>query len=63
MHRTKATAADSVFASRELDKEMTRLGHKFFINLCHAESPFFPVMERFGYHKLYPMTMFLKKLP
>lgn len=63
MDRKHATASDSVFASKQLDKEMARLGHKFFVTLCHENSPFYPVMDRFGYTKLHPMTLFLKQLP
>jgi len=62
MDKQHAKANDSVFASRQLDQEMKRLGHKFFVTLCHENSPFYPVMDRFGYQKLHPMTLFLKQL-
>lgn len=56
------TAGDSMASIATMESLMDSAGHSSIIVPCNDQSPFFPLMERMGYTKLWPTVLFYKQL-
>lgn len=62
MDSHRANARDSILARRELEKLLEMHGFVRYIILVQETSPYFPRMEKLGYHYLGPAHAYEKQL-
>jgi hypothetical protein len=60
LHSKFVTPRESLILHRQLDSIVKSTGHNSVITLCTEKSPFYPVMPKLGYTKLFPTTLFIK---
>lgn len=62
MHSEKVQARDSVHIMGQIDAIMNDSGMNMYYMPCDGKSPFYPVMEKFGFKRIMKTVLHIKNL-